>query len=64
MSHQDLRILVASLIEVRELYAELYGKLQLNNADRIAPHIYDRAERATTARYYDRNNPGTPPHQS
>jgi len=59
---QDHKILIASLHEVKELHAELISKGQPNAATGLIPLIFDRAERITTGRYYDRDNPGTIPH--
>ena len=64
MSLQDHRILLASLVEVKELHSELIGKGQPNAATTLIQHIFDRAERITTNRYANRDNPGTIPHSN
>jgi len=64
MSAQDRRILLASLIEVKELHSEQFAKQQINSVNRLAYHVYDRAERLTTGKYFDADNPTTPGHSN
>jgi len=62
MTSQDHRILIASLVEVKELHSELIIKGQPNAATKLIQHIFDRAERVTTARYASDGGGGTIPH--
>ena len=62
MSLQDHRILLASLLEVKELHSELIGKGQHTTATALIQHIFDRAERITTNRYADGSGGRPRPH--
>lgn len=62
MSAQDHRILIAALVEVKELHAELIARNQPNAATVLIPLIFDRAERVTTGRYASASGPTSPPH--
>ena len=62
MTWQDHRILMASLVEVKELHSELIYKGQPNTATALIQHIFDRAERVQTQRYASTSGPDTLPH--
>ena len=62
MTWQDHKILIASLVEVKELHSELIYKGQPNTATALIQHIFDRAERVQTQRYAADGNGGTIPH--
>jgi len=64
MSAQDRRILLASLIEVKELHSELFSRQQINSVNKITYLVYDRAERLSTGKYFDADNPTTPGHSN
>jgi len=64
MSAQDRRILLASLIEVKELHSELFARQQINSVNKITYLVYDRAERLSTGKYFDADNPTTPGHSN
>lgn len=62
ISLTDYRILLASLLEIKEAHNELTARNQLNSAERLEWAIFDRAERLTTGRYANGDSPTTPPH--
>lgn len=62
MTLTDHRILLASLVEVKELHAELYGSRNPVAAEALRWSIYDRAERLNNGRYADPDSRGTLPH--
>lgn len=61
---QDRRILLASLVEVKELWHEHIQKGQLNSAEELKPIIYDRALRVENGNYFDPDNPTAFPHRN
>lgn len=62
MSLESRRVLVASLIEIRELWHELETTGNPNAASVIKPLIFERARRLETNEYFDRDSPTPPPH--
>lgn len=58
----DHRILLASLVEIKELHSELYETRNPNAAEALRFSIYDRAERLTNGNYANPDNRGTLPH--
>lgn len=64
MSLESRRILLASLIEVKELWHELVASGQTNAADSVKPLIYERARRVENGQYFDGDYPATPPHSN
>lgn len=62
MTLQDQKILLASLLELRETYADLALNQQENQAKKLVPSIVDRAERLSRGLYANPNNRGTTPH--
>lgn len=62
MTLADRRILLASLVEVKELWHELLQNGNLNSAEELKPIIYDRAFRVENGNYFDPDNPTTPFH--
>ena len=62
MNLADHRILLASLVEIKELHSELYATGNPNLAEALRWSIYDRAERLNNGHYADPDNRGTLPH--
>lgn len=62
MTLTDHRILLASLVELKELHSELYQNRQYNLAEALRWSIFDRAERLNNGHYADPDNRGTLPH--
>jgi len=62
LSPVDYRILLASIVEARECYAEQYVDGQLNLADRLHEDILERVGRLERGEYYYGHNSGTASH--
>lgn len=62
MTSQDHRILLASLVEIKEAHSELYKTGNPNLAKRLEFCIFDRAMRFENGLYADPDSSGTPPH--
>ena len=62
MELRDHRILLASLLEIKEAHSELYRDRKYELAEALKFSIWDRSERLRNGLYADPNNRGTPPH--
>jgi hypothetical protein len=62
MTLADRRILLAALVEIKELHSELYATNNPNLANALRWSIFDRAERLNNGHYADPDSRGTLPH--
>jgi len=62
LTQVDYKILLASLVEIKELQYELVKDGQPNSANALNYCSFDRAGRLERGEYFDRDNPGTIPH--
>jgi len=62
LSPVDYRILLSSIVEMRECYHEQFVDGQLNLADRLHEDILERVGRLERGEYYYGHNSGTASH--
>lgn len=62
MDLTDHRILLASLLEIKEAHSDLYLQRKYDLAEALKFCIYDRSERLNSGLYANPDNRGTPPH--
>jgi len=64
MKPLDRRILLSSLVEIKELQYELQSKGNLNSVASLDYCVSDRAGRLERGEYFDRDSPKPPPHRN
>lgn len=62
MKPLDRRILLSSLVEIKELQYELQSKGNLNSVASLDYCVFDRAGRLERGEYFDGTDKRTPPH--